>query len=230
MVYRRRRRVTAEWLGWAIVATWGASTALTSVADLMVDGSTGIWARTLFPMDWQMFCPGLLVALAPHMTSPAWRKVLIDFPRRRGALVVTAVLLIAAALVFPHAPLRYGLNVWALVVDLLRPVWGVGFGLLLAIAVQARPVRSRIALRIGLVSYGVYLYHAVVLALLDKTWIPLARQGLDAYLVHFAVLAGSGILLALASWRFIEEPLIRRARKVGERRSARGPIERAPAS
>ena len=76
-------RVSAEWLAGAIVATWVASIALTTAADLLVDGTTGIWARTLFPMTWQMFCPGLLVALAPHLTSRRWRTALVDFPRGR---------------------------------------------------------------------------------------------------------------------------------------------------
>ena len=91
-----------------------------------------------------------------------------------------ATLLMGAAVVYPYFPLRYGVPVWSLGVDLLRPVWGVGFGLLLALAVQARPIRSRILLRLGLVSYGIYLYHAVVLAFLERHWVPLHEQGLAA--------------------------------------------------
>ncbi len=70
-------------------------------------------------------------------------------------------------------------------------------------------------------SYGIYLYHAVVLAFMYEHWIPLPEQGLGAYLVHFIVLAGIAIVIALASWRFLEEPLIRRARAVGRRERSR---------
>ena len=217
----RRRQVSAEWLAGAVVASWVASIALTTVADLLIDGTTGIWARTLFPMTWQMFCPGLLVALAPHLTSARWRAVLIDFPRRPAALAAIVVLLVGAAVAYPYMPLGHGVPLWSLGVDLLRPAWAIGFGLLLALAVQAPPLRSRILLRLGTVSYGIYLYHAIVLAFMYEHWIPLPEQGIGAYLVHFIVLAGIAILIALASWRFLEEPLIRRARAVGRRERSR---------
>ena len=64
------------------------------------------------------------------------------------------VLLVVAAVLSPTVPLRYGVHAFALAIDLLRIPWAIGFGLLLALAVRARPVRNRAVLELGLVSYG----------------------------------------------------------------------------
>lgn len=214
---RWRPHVTPEWLARAIVASWLASIGFMVAADLLGSGQDGAWARTLFPAVWQMFCPGLLLALAPHLTSASWRRWVVDLPGRRGAIVLAAVLLLGAALVSPLAPQRYGLHVFVLVIDSMRIPWAVGFGLVLAVAIRARPVRFGFALRLGVVSYGIYLLHPVVIAFLEREWVPMPHEGLGAYVVHVAVVAGLTIPIALLSWRFFEAPLVRWARSRGGR-------------
>ena len=66
-VRRWRPQVTAEWLAAAVLASWAASIAFTVGADFLVAVTSieGPWSRSLFPAVWQMFCPGLLVAIGP---------------------------------------------------------------------------------------------------------------------------------------------------------------------
>jgi len=216
-VRRWRRAVTAEWLAAAVLASWAASIAFMVGADFLVAVTSieGPWSRSLFPAVWQMFCPGLLVAIGPHLTSPAWRRWLVDIPRGRPALVGAAVLLVAAAIVAPLSPQRWGLEVFVFVIDATRVPFAIGFGIVLAAAVAARQVRASVPLRLGLVSYGIYLIHPVVIEALLRWGVPLPREGMGPYLVHLAVIAGLTIPLALLSWRYLEEPLIRRARQYG---------------
>ena len=101
------------------------------------------------------------------------------------------------------------------IIDATRIPFAMGFGLVLAAAIRARPVRAAIPVRLGLVSYGIYLLHPVVIEFLERYWVPLHEEGLIAYLVHLGVVAGLTIPLALLSWRFFEEPLIRWARAWG---------------
>ena len=79
----RYKRVSPEWLAGAILVSWVASALFATVLGLAFEGKEAVWGRVVFPSIWQMFCPGLLVALAPHLTAPGWRRWLVDFPRRR---------------------------------------------------------------------------------------------------------------------------------------------------
>ena len=93
-------------------------------------------------------------------------------------------------------------------------------------AIRARPVRARWILHLGLVSYGIYLLHAVLLDFLyfdpvGRDLVPLPHGGLPAYLVHLVYLAIPTILLAMASWRWFERPLIDLGRRFGDRWSRR---------
>ena len=163
-----------------------------------------------------MFCPGLLIAASPHLTQSLLAPVARVFPQRREAVALAAVLITGAALLAALAPQRFGLHPFVLMIDASRVPFAIGFGLILAAAIHARPVRSTAAIRLGLVSYGIYLLHPVVIAFLVRYWVPL-REGLGPYLVHVAVVAGLTIPLAMLSWRFFEEPLVRWARRFGRR-------------
>ena len=58
---------------------------------------------------------------------------------------------------------------------------------------------------LGLISYGIYLIHAVVLLLLEdqaSSLVPLPHGGAFAYVVHAALLLGLTLPLAWLSWRF----------------------------
>ena len=204
----RYKRVSPEWLAGAILVSWVASALFATVLGLAFEGKEAVWGRVVFPSTWQMFCPGLLVALAPHLTAPGWRRWLVDFPRRRAATILMVVLLVVAAVLSPTVPLRYGVHAFALAINLLRIPWAIGLGLLLALAMRARPVRDRRAGAEATVSYGIYLIHPVVMEVLERTWIPFPEEGLGPYVVHLALLVGITVALALLSWRYLEEPLI----------------------
>lgn len=224
LALRRSGGISAERLAALILASWAASIAFTVLADLHEPDRTGLWLRGSLPAMWQMFCPGLLLAVAPHLTVPAWRRWLIELPASRRVVPVLVVALGAAALLGSVAPRRYGVEVYLLLTDSSRPLFALGFGIVLAAAISARPWfqrRGRFALHLGLVSYGIYLLHAVLLDifLTDRAdgLVPLPHGGLLAFAVHLAFLAGLTIPLAMLSWRWLEQPFIRLAGRLAGR-------------
>jgi peptidoglycan/LPS O-acetylase OafA/YrhL len=71
---------------------------------------------------------------------------------------------------------------------------------------------GRILGRIGLISYGIYLWHAVIRNVIlhhDARHIPLANAGPHAWPLHAVLLIGLTIPAALGSWLLIERPLLR---------------------
>jgi peptidoglycan/LPS O-acetylase OafA/YrhL len=209
-----RAAVTAERLALAVIALWAASIAFTVLGDLHGDDQTGLWLRGSFPAMWQMFCPGILLAIAPHLQAQSWRRWLLEAPARRGAIAVVVVTLVAGALLNATAPLSLGVIDYQLLVDASRPLFAVGYGLVIAAAIRALPWGRRAPwmLRLGLVSYGIYLLHAVLLDFLvagsGPDLIPLPHDSLIAYVVHLAFMAAVTIVLSLASWRWLERPSI----------------------
>lgn len=139
LAVRRAGPVTAERLAALVLAAWLASIAFTVAADLQGAIRTGLWLRGSFPAMWQMFCSGILLAIAPRLRAPSWRRWLIDFPASGWALPAAAALLAAAALIYSLAPLRFGLETYQLVADSARPLFAVGYGIVLALAIGAQP-------------------------------------------------------------------------------------------
>ena len=219
-----KKAVTAERLVFMVIVSWIVSIGLTLVADRGGNLSVGLWLQTLFPMYWQMFCPGILAAIAPHLRTEGWRRWLVELPARRGALWLAFALLAVAATVSSTVTLRYGLAVAAVIHDLMRPVFAVGYGLILMAAIRARPWSESLGgwvLRLGLVSYGIYLWHAVLEAFLlspsGDQFIPLPHGGLLAFVVHVAFLAALTIPIALVSWTWFERPMIGLGSRLAER-------------
>jgi peptidoglycan/LPS O-acetylase OafA/YrhL len=233
---RRSRAIRAERLAGWIVASYLASVVFTVMGGLSGVGNTAVWLRVVFPAAWQMFCPGILLALAPHLQSQAWKRWLIELPQRRSALAVAAVLMVAAALLNAAAPLSHGVRVFQLLTDASRPMFAIAFGIVLAAAIRARPWfqrRGRWVLHLGLVSYGIYLFHAVILDAFFYRGVnltPLPHDGLLAYGVHLVFLVALTIPVAMVSWRWFEQPLIRLAGTLSKRWRARGELARAPSA
>jgi peptidoglycan/LPS O-acetylase OafA/YrhL len=203
-------RISAEWLAGLILASWVLSIAFTVFADLLGDGRLGLWLRGSLPAMWQMFCPGLLLAVAPHLRPSRPRRWLVELPGRGWRAVLLAVaVLIPAAVLGAAAPLGLGVVPYQLMVDASRPLFAVGYGLIVAVAIASRPWHARWLLALGLASYGIYLLHPVVESLLIRTGlVPDGHDTLPAFAVNTGVLALLTVPLAVASWRWLERPLI----------------------
>jgi len=212
--------ISAERLAAIVAASWALSIAFTAVADLQGDGTIGLWLRGLEPAMWQMFCPGILIAIAPHLRPGRWRRWLAAWAGSGRSLLVAAAALLIAWVLSADAPLRFGIVAYQLLTDASRPLFAIGFGLLVAAAVRARAWGRRApwALELGLVSYGIYLLHPVIFDVLMRAGLrPFPHQGVGSFAGNLAVLAGLTIPLALLSWRWFESPLIRLARALGSR-------------
>jgi peptidoglycan/LPS O-acetylase OafA/YrhL len=208
-IHTRHRAPTALWLARALLLSWVLSIAFTVFADLQGDGQIGLWLRGSLPAMWQMFCPGLLLALAPHLPPGRWRRATVELPGRWPVWLCAVVILIPAAVLGAAAPLRFGVVVYQLLVDASRPLFAIGYGLVVAAAIVRRPWGGRVWLRLGVASYGVYLLHPVIAALLVSAGlVPIVHNTLVAFVVNTAVLAALTIPLALASWRWLERPAI----------------------
>jgi peptidoglycan/LPS O-acetylase OafA/YrhL len=227
-LHRSRRQITPERLALLVCVTWAGSIAFMALADLRGPTTNGLWLRGSIVAMWQMFCPGILLAIAPHLGDGQWRRALVGLPARRGAIAVMLVLLVVAALLGAAVPLRYGVVKYELLSDLGNPLFAIGYGLLIAMAIRtgawARG-RARFLLELGLVSYGIYLLHAVLLVLLlthdGRRLIPLRQDTLPAFGLHLVFLAGLTIPLAMASWRWFESPLIGLSHRLSDRYRAR---------
>ncbi len=212
-----RRPASPERLALLVVASWAGSVGFTAVSDLQGDGTLGLWLRGSFPAMWQMFCPGILLAVAPHLCDPAWRRWLVQLPASRTGRRLMIFCLVVAAVVSAAAPLRFGVVSYQLFVDATRPLFAVGYGLLVATALRARPLgrQGGSLLTLGLISYGIYLLHAVVLEFLlhHPSLIPFRDTSPAAFALHAGYTAALTIPLALASWRWLERPLIQLGRQ-----------------
>ena len=88
-----------ERLAVVVIASWMASIGFTVVGDLVGGGETGLWLRGSFPAMWQMFCPGILLAIAPHLRAAPWRRSLVELPSQRTGLCVMVAALLLGALI-----------------------------------------------------------------------------------------------------------------------------------
>jgi len=159
----RTGAVPASTLAAGIVGVWLASTAFTAAAGIVQPTHLrlGLWLRFVFPATVGMFCPGLIVAVAVaherHSAQPFswWRSI----GARRGRWLATAVLL---ALVGCLLETRTN----SVAYDLQRIPFALASGIAVAVAAvtpgrRTRP--ARVMAQLGLVSYGIYLWQAVIL-------------------------------------------------------------------
>ncbi len=232
---RARRPWSAERLSSLVILSFLASALFTVIADLQGDGQIGLWLRGSLPAMWLMFCPGILLAIAPHLTSPWWRRWVVDFPATRWAAGVVLLSVVAGAMLGADAPLRFGIVPYQLLVDASHPLFAIGYGLIVAAALRARPWAGGAGwlLTLGVVSYGIYLIHPVIEAfVLKEGFSPVAHDNALAFVVNTACLAALTIPLALVSWRFVEQPAIELGRRLAGRWSGRtsSTINPVPAS
>ena len=226
LIGRARRPVRPSRLASLVGVVWLVSIACTATASRIDWGKEQYWARGLFPAMLGMFCPGILLAVAEHgLDGSRWRWWLQRFPYTRWAPVL-AVVLLAGATGFAVGLRPAGTvpdRTYAALFDLSRPLYALGFGILLARAIRARPWGGRLQgalVELGLISYGIYLIHAVVLYALSarlESLIPLPHGGTVAFVVHVLFVLALTIPLAALSWHWFERPVLERAIAFGDR-------------
>ena len=155
------------------------------------------------------FCPGMLVFLAllgREAANSRWR---------RGYAAVASLrlpaLIIAAALFLAATELKSETNHLAAAVQ--GPLLGIASGIVLATCLNGSWPRRAVAVLapIGLISYGVYLWHWAILLVLVHHGVTMGPgSGSAATIVRIVTLLSLSLPVALLSWLFIERPLLRR--------------------
>jgi peptidoglycan/LPS O-acetylase OafA/YrhL len=184
-------------------------------------GSTATWplfAGNVFLTSVAAFCPGMVIALAAlgGQESRGWRWFKWLMARPWLCFPLAALLWGTAYVMYHHAS--------PAMIILSPSLYYIACGLILGSCVVAgrwiaRPVR--VLAPIGLVSYGIYLWHAVAIKFLYNETSLVHGIGLGWVLDSLLVLAIT-LPLAALSWYGIERPSMRWAARWARRRTRAG--------
>ncbi|HVA06275.1 MAG TPA: acyltransferase, partial [Acidimicrobiales bacterium] len=228
--------VTPRQLAAGVVVVWILSVAWAVVASTVHQTQTGLWLRQVFPAVLASFCPGILLAVSEHgeLLPHAWQVRAEAFLRRAVfVLPVALAVLIAGAYgttAIYHIPLAtFSIQFYA-----------VGYGLVVAWALRLKvPDRPwvRVWAWLGLISYGIYIWHAIVLKIMQdhRAGLPLTAHWITKPIYSIPVASHPGLpddLLRLAwillltvaaaalSWYLVESHLNRWAHHSSKREAA----------
>jgi peptidoglycan/LPS O-acetylase OafA/YrhL len=105
------------------------------------------------------------------------------------------------------------------VYDASRQAYAVAAGLILVLAItmpEPRGVVGRVAAWFGLISYGIYLWQAVLAQIILRHGVqgivPMAHTDFIPYVVHCAFLLVITVPVAALSWMVLEQPCLRWAK------------------
>jgi peptidoglycan/LPS O-acetylase OafA/YrhL len=134
--------------------------------------------------------------------------------RRRYTTVASRPLMaIAAAGILFIVATDLPFHTSAVAAAMQGPLFGVASGLVLAVFLHGdwtRPV-AKVLAPIGLASYGVYLWHFVILSALVHHGVTIAGGSSNtSVIMRLAFLVAVTVPAALASWLLLERPLLRR--------------------
>ncbi len=214
-------RLGAMVLGlWALSLIWvlWAAHAYPNIGADYAVHDADVFRYNLPPML-SMFCPGMLVFLAESPQAAErggpWAAYRWVIRRPWLALSIAAAFIVAAAYAFASTSTE--------VFDMSKELWAVSAGLIVATALQGwawlRPI-ARVLAPIGVISYGVYLWHWVAEQALAHHWDPLKHAGFGPWLVHVAMLLAVALPAGALSWILVERPLLRRTSDWARRRRA----------
>jgi peptidoglycan/LPS O-acetylase OafA/YrhL len=226
LAVRRPRRAPQE-VSLLVLAVWMASAAYVLAVDqlpLFTDGSA--IARYTIPAVVSLFCPGILVGIA---LTPAGRQsagipgAINAMLRRRELAAVAGLALVGASVLVSGLSTRITHPV---VVDLRWQPAAAGFGLVLGLAVTSGArvhAVTRYLAPIGLISYGIYLWHTVVIHVVTSSGLVVSSSGWGrlAWPVNAVWVLALTSLPATVSWLWIERPALQWASRTTARRAER---------
>jgi len=173
-------------------------------------------------LDWFAIGMALAVLRVECEVGRASRSVVTLLGRRPGLCVVLAFAAFMAGVPAEHGDIFlpwYGLATHIAI--------GLGSGLLVLAVITPRdgasaswtlrPLYSPVAAWLGTISYGIYLWHFLVLELIDQVWVPTRSSTLVTVgLVWVGVTAGA-LGLGTASFYVVEQPAQRLLRRLQNR-------------
>jgi len=195
-------------VAWLATAAWHTQAHVLGVGShlaLALQIGIGVWLYA--------FCPGMLIAIAAFARpSPRVASLL-----RTLAHPVVLLGVIALWMTLAIARTRYGvaLDGW------LTPVYSVFCGLIVNLAFNAgswirRPARWLAP--IGLISYGIYLWHYIVISMMRRHGDVGFHGGIAAWMADVVLVLAITLPIAAVSWFRVEKPLMRRAADWARRR------------
>ena len=161
------------------------------------------------------FCPGMVIALAATAAGAGWSRF-----KRVMAMPWLTLPATAALWGVAYAMER---SSSAFLVNNYQVVFVIASGLFLGTIVVAGPWLSpivRVLAPIGLISYGIYLWHDIVVEVIWKHSSIGFRGGPAAWLADCVLVAAITLPIAALSWFAVERPSMRRAAAWARRRAS----------
>jgi peptidoglycan/LPS O-acetylase OafA/YrhL len=214
----RRRPIPVNKLAFGIVAIfagsvlWRLGDSFLVTPQQLVAGHVG-WNREVFawmlPSFLCAFAPGMLIFLAENCAAdePGTLWSSYRWAKQRAGLMLA--LAFASGVAFTLLTAKGGR--WFEIGTALLALPAM-FGVIAMMGESPRKLAlGRVLGPIGLISYGIYLWHAVIrdVVLYHRNPLPLANAGLHTWPFQALLLIALTVPVALASWLIIERPLLR---------------------
>lgn len=187
--------VPRRFLAPILIACIAASIGFRMVIAATVTGSTDFYV--VLPIsELDALCGGALLGLGQHVAGPiAWKRLLA------WSLLPTAILYFGGW--SPAADFALGYPAYVATMIALVAGAAAGIGGWPGRVLSAGPI-----VYLGRISYGVYLYHLFVAAGCDKAAQMLGYAPLPDGPIRYLVLFSATIVVAAASWQWLERPAL----------------------
>ncbi len=177
----------------------------------------------VFPMRVQVFAFGMLLAVLAGMPWGDRGRATLQQLGRRSWIWWTLALIafVSIPLVIGVTPGKAVSDGQQMAGDVFRSLVGVFIVIPVVLGPQdhgviRRGLRSPIVVFLGLVSYGLYLWHYFILGTLWSDWLP--HRGIGSnWIVVFVTALPPIIVAATASWYLVERPAQRASRRLTRR-------------